>query len=99
MGSDFAPSALEGSNLLRKKSASYVGICHELLQFFFGDNFAVEQMYFPLRVLREARIVRHHTDCCPFAMKVGQEFHHSFAVARIQVSCGFVGEQDGWLSA
>ena len=41
-----------------------------------------------------SRIVRHHADTGAFAMQFAQQFHHGLAVARIEVSCGFVRQQD-----
>ena len=45
-------------------------IRHQLLQLFFRHHLAVEQMHFALRVLGEARIVRHHADGGAFAVQV-----------------------------
>ena len=56
-------------------------VCHELLQLFFGNDFAVEQMHFPLGMLRKPWIVRHHADRRAFSVQIGEKLHHRFTVA------------------
>ena len=73
---------------------SCVHVRHELLQLFFRDDLAVEQVDFALGVLGEARIVGHHADGRAFAMQVLQQFHHRFAVARVEVSGRLISQQD-----
>ena len=50
-------------------------------------------------VLGEARIVRDHANGRALAMQVLEQFHDGFAVARVQIAGGLVGQQDGGLSA
>src|SRR6185437_8507630 len=61
----------------------------------FGNHFSIEEVNLALSVTCEARIVRHHTDGCAVAVQVLEQFHHGFAVARVEVSGRLVGEQDG----
>ena len=50
-------------------------------------------------VLRVTRVVRHHADGGAAAMQFAQQFHHRFAVGRVEVSGRLVSEQDARLSA
>ena len=55
-------------------------------------------MYFPLRVGRESRIVRHHADRGAVGVQLLEEVHHRFAVLRVEVTRRLVGEEDGRLA-
>ena len=97
------PRALAQHAAARSESPAVTRSCarllHELLQFFLGHYLAVEEVHFSLRVLGEARIVRDHADGRALAMQILQQFHHGFAVARVEVSGRFVGQQNRGLSA
>src|SRR5439155_2630411 len=80
-------------------SRSCVCVLHQFVQFFFGNDFAVEQVDFPLRMFYESRIVRDHTDSRAFAVQSLQQFHHRLAITRIQISSRLIGEQDRGMPA
>src|SRR4051794_9318953 len=71
-----------------------VSLLHQFLELFFGDDLAVEKVNLPLRMCRKPRIVRHHADGGALAVQLLQQFHHGFAVARIEVPGGLVREED-----
>ena len=82
----FGASAAKRSGHLAE-NRSYM-LLHQLLQFFFGDNFAVEEMDFALGVLGKARVVRHHADGRAFAVQIAQKLHDGFAVAESRFPVG-----------
>jgi len=73
---------------------SSLRFCFELLQLVFRNDFSVEQMHFALGMAGKARIVRDHADRRSLAMQIGEQMHHRFAVLRVQVARGLVGQQD-----
>src|SRR3984885_6241070 len=60
-----------------------------------GNDLAVEEVYLAVCVAGEARIVGHHADGRAFLVQLGEQLHHRFAILRVQVSGGLVGQQDG----
>lgn len=73
-------------------------VLHELVQLIFGNDFAIKKMDFALRMLDETGIVRDHADGRALAMQLLQQLHHCLTVARIKISRGLVGKQDGRIS-
>src|SRR5215469_9962406 len=61
----------------------------------FFYHFAVEQVDGSLGMTSEALVVRHHADGCAFAVKLLQKLHDSLTISGIEVSGGFVRQQDG----
>jgi hypothetical protein len=56
-------------------------------------------MDFPLRMPREAGVVRDHADGGPVTVEFLQQLHDGFAIAGVEIAGGFVREQDGRLAA
>ena len=54
---------------------------------------AVKQMNLSIGMTRVARIVRDHTNGCALLVQLAQEFHHSLAVGRVEVSSRLVRQQ------
>jgi hypothetical protein len=55
---------------------------------------AVEEVDRTIGVCGVARIVRHHADRRAAAVQLAEQFHHGFAVRRIEVTRRLVGEED-----
>ena len=71
------------------------GVGEELGQFAFGDYFAIEEVNLALGVGGKAIIVRDHADGGAFGVQLCEELHDGFTVLAVEVSGGFIGEQDG----
>ena len=63
------------------------------------DDATVEEMDGTIGVPREARVVGDHTDRSAVSMQFAQQFHHGFAVCRVEVSGGLIGKKNGRLSS
>ena len=71
------------------------GVCADA----FFDHAAVEQRDGAVGELGVARIVRHHADGGAAAVQFAQQVHDGFAVGRIEVAGGLVGQQDRGIAA
>jgi len=60
----------------------------------FINHSAVEEMDRAVSVAGEARVVSNHANGGAAAVEFAQQVHDRFAVGRIEVSGGLVGEQD-----
>src|ERR1041385_4890841 len=58
------------------------------------DDPTVEQMNHSVSVLGKARVVGHHADRCTTSVQFLEQIHHSLTIARIKISCRFVGQED-----
>src|SRR6266704_2810925 len=65
---------------------------------FFHDT-AVKDLHGAFRKAREAWIVGDHADCRSLTVQVAEQFHDGFAVFRIEISRGFVRQQDQRLTS
>ena len=73
--------------------------CNALLGSKLGfSDFAVEQVDDTLGVPGVARVVGDHADGRAFPVQVVQQLHHRFAVGRVEVAGGLVGEHDEWIA-
>ena len=62
------------------------------------DDLAVEQTHDVVGEAGVAWVMRHHAQRGPALVKVRDQLHDLLAVLRIEVSRGFVGEQDLWIA-
>src|SRR5438067_13822592 len=65
------------------------------LAYFYGflDDASIKEMDGALGVTGKARIVGDHNDGGTVAMQTAEQLHPRFGVARVEVSCAFVGKQ------
>src|SRR5581483_892020 len=53
----------------------------------------------PVGMAGETFVVRNHADRCTTDVQLLEQIHHCFTISRVEVSSGFVGEQDCWLTS
>src|SRR5215469_18049816 len=58
------------------------------------DDAAVKKVNGAVRKVGVELVVRDHANGCAVAVQIEQQFHHRFAVFRIEVSGGLVSHQD-----
>ena len=62
-------------------------------------NLSVHDVHHPLGKMKKLGVVRDHNDRGAFGVQAGQQFHDRFAVLRVEIPRGFVGEYDAGLRA
>src|SRR5215510_4158218 len=80
-----------GSTFVTRRACSFKSAYFQL----FLHHASIEERNAAFSVAGESRIMRHHANGGTFAMQVAQQFHHSFRIARVQVSGRLIGQQDG----
>src|SRR5688500_14061234 len=58
----------------------------------FSNNFSVEQINDPVRVVGVVRRVSHHDDRRAFFIQLGKKFHYLFTIGGVQVTSRFIGK-------
>src|SRR5215212_1950868 len=74
--------------------AGLLELFNSLARSVIADNLAIEQMDCALRILRVTRIMRHHADRCSLAVQLAKQIHHLLTIARVEVTCRLVGEEN-----
>src|ERR1051326_5593560 len=64
----------------------------------FGDDLSIKQMNRTIGMPGIARIMRDHTDRCALTMQLAKQLDNCLAVRRIEITCGFIGQQDRRIS-